>query len=202
MRCLLPAARLALGASRGDAVRSYMRLIHNAGNVPGSTTVGHGPSPNGGNVDAFGNDLANNGYTWAGVCRLTACQPASLPACQDCDGDGRSHGQELNDPDCVWSQGQASPPSTGITNPGVRNVISASPTTASPTSKAPSNAPSQQPTKEPSIALPTAKPTTRSPITKGPTDSSGTVQPSSSPTLFPTAKPSAAPNTRPTSHPS
>ncbi len=38
----------------------------------------------------------------------------------DSDNDGRSNGEELGDPDCIWSPG-LSPSSTSVSNPGVQN---------------------------------------------------------------------------------
>nr|KAG5695070.1 hypothetical protein BaRGS_032563 [Batillaria attramentaria] len=50
-------------------------------------------------------------YLWHGwsstLCRL------------DSDGDGLTNGQELGDPDCVWTPGQIPARTTGITHPGV-----------------------------------------------------------------------------------
>jgi hypothetical protein len=46
---------------------------------------------------------------WSGLC----------PA--DSDGDGRSNGEELGDPDCNWVEGQP-PDSTSASNPGVPNA--------------------------------------------------------------------------------
>ena len=37
----------------------------------------------------------------------------------DSDGDGLTNGQELGDPDCVWTKGQAPQRTTDITHPGM-----------------------------------------------------------------------------------
>ena len=39
----------------------------------------------------------------------------------DSDGDGLTNGQELGDPDCVWTKGQAPQRITDITHPGKAN---------------------------------------------------------------------------------
>ena len=37
----------------------------------------------------------------------------------DSDGDGRTNGEELGDPGCVWSPGQSPQHTTNITHPGL-----------------------------------------------------------------------------------
>ena len=39
----------------------------------------------------------------------------------DSDGDGLTNGQELGDPDCVWTKGQAPNRTTGVTHPGMEH---------------------------------------------------------------------------------
>ena len=59
-----------------------------------------------GGLSSFENDFKTNGMIWN----------AAL-AKKDSDGDGKLNGQELNDPDGKWKQGDADP-SGPITNPG------------------------------------------------------------------------------------
>ena len=42
----------------------------------------------------------------------------------DSDGDGKSNGEELGDPECVWKPGQAPARTTDITHPGNSSVKS------------------------------------------------------------------------------
>ncbi len=59
----------------------------------------------GGSRNPFGVAFSGNGYTWAAIFNL------------DSDGDGFTNGQELNDPDGMWRQGQPLPGGTK-TRPG------------------------------------------------------------------------------------
>lgn len=70
--------------------------------------VGHQNVNGGGERNPFGNDFKANGKTW----NKTICQ-------KDSDGDGLSNGQELGDPNCVWTIGQTPTRSENITHPGV-----------------------------------------------------------------------------------
>ncbi|XP_070190209.1 peptidyl-glycine alpha-amidating monooxygenase A-like [Littorina saxatilis] len=70
--------------------------------------VGHKNAQGGGSRNPFGLDFASNGQNWtAALCRL------------DSDGDGLTNGQELGDPDCVWTPGSIPPRTTNISHPGV-----------------------------------------------------------------------------------
>ena len=52
---------------------------------------------------------------------ITACclQWNAALCRKDSDGDGLTNGQELGDPDCVWTKGQAPQRTTSITHPGM-----------------------------------------------------------------------------------
>ena len=56
----------------------------------------------GGPRNSFGGDvestLSGGNVNWSAICDL------------DSDGDGFTNGQELGDPECLWSMGQANPP--------------------------------------------------------------------------------------------
>ncbi|XP_076468958.1 dopamine beta-hydroxylase-like [Babylonia areolata] len=72
--------------------------------------VGHQISQGGGARNPFGEDFAANGHKWTeALCR------------KDSDGDGRTNGEELGDPECVWSKGQTPPvtAATSLSHPGV-----------------------------------------------------------------------------------
>merc|ERR1711894_142300 len=69
--------------------------------------VGHDKAPGGGPRNQFGQDFKSYGSKWdlENLCKM------------DSDGDGRTNGEELGDPDCVWTSGDA--PSAPIGHPGV-----------------------------------------------------------------------------------
>ncbi|KAK3772400.1 hypothetical protein RRG08_031423 [Elysia crispata] len=93
----------------------YIPLIPNGLNLvdpcnPSITAhgVGHINPDGGGALNAFGMDFA------------AACRKWTQSLCQkDSDGDGLTNGQELGDPDCIWSVGDVPSRSTGLTHPGV-----------------------------------------------------------------------------------
>ncbi|XP_067662440.1 tyramine beta-hydroxylase-like [Haliotis asinina] len=68
--------------------------------------VGHVIPSGGGERNQFGVDFANQGRTWANVCNM------------DSDGDGMTNGQELGDPECIWTPGATPTRTTGLTHPG------------------------------------------------------------------------------------
>jgi hypothetical protein len=62
----------------------------------------------GGPRNQFGLDFAAAGYTWTtDLCQL------------DSDGDGRTNGEELGDPLCVWTEGSTPVRTTDISHPGL-----------------------------------------------------------------------------------
>uniref|UniRef100_A0A2C9L4J3 Temptin Cys/Cys disulfide domain-containing protein n=1 Tax=Biomphalaria glabrata TaxID=6526 RepID=A0A2C9L4J3_BIOGL len=71
--------------------------------------VGHTNRGGGGELNPFGVDFRNNNFQWTRELCL-----------RDSDGDGRSNGRELGDPNCVWRVGQPNPPGP-VTHPGFRD---------------------------------------------------------------------------------
>ena len=69
--------------------------------------VGHLATGGGGPRNSFGLDFVAAGAQWT----VELCQ-------KDSDGDGRSNGVELGDPDCVWTPG-AQPAQPATSHPGV-----------------------------------------------------------------------------------
>ena len=68
--------------------------------------VGHERPGGSGPLNPFGVDFQAAGYTWTqDLCK------------KDSDGDGASNGQELGDPNCVWTPG-ATPASSIVSHPG------------------------------------------------------------------------------------
>merc|ERR1719237_1097368 len=74
--------------------------------VPG---VGHVNEAGGGARNQFGVDF-HEAYT--GVWDEIICR-------MDSDGDGMTNGEELGDPNCVWTPGQTPEFTEGITHPGL-----------------------------------------------------------------------------------
>lgn len=106
---------LALGLVVGqcDAYASFKSKIPNADKVKGPDGedwpgVGHTRAGGGGPRNQFGKDFASAEYTWT----KELCQ-------KDSDGDGRSNGQELGDPNCVWKEGDQPTFEFGISHPGI-----------------------------------------------------------------------------------
>lgn len=70
--------------------------------------VGHQAVNGGGARNPFGVAFAAAGRNWT----TAFCQA-------DSDGDGMSNGEELGDPDCVWTKGATPNATTGLSHPGV-----------------------------------------------------------------------------------
>ncbi|KAK6190938.1 hypothetical protein SNE40_002698 [Patella caerulea] len=70
--------------------------------------VGHLKMGGGGDRNSFGEAFAAAGHTWT----KALCQA-------DSDGDGKTNGEELGDPQCTWKSGTVPDEVTGITHPGV-----------------------------------------------------------------------------------
>ena len=68
--------------------------------------VGHMRAAGSGPLNPFGVDFQAAGYKWTQALCL-----------KDSDGDGASNGQELGDPDCIWSPGDT-PSSSEVSHPG------------------------------------------------------------------------------------
>ena len=69
--------------------------------------VGHLATGGGGPRNPFGIDFRDAGFQWT----VALCQ-------KDSDGDGRSNGVELGDPDCVWIEGEE-PAMPASSHPGI-----------------------------------------------------------------------------------
>lgn len=70
--------------------------------------VGHHNPLGGGTRNQFGLDFKAAGTNWTS----DLCQ-------KDSDGDGITNGEELGDPNCVWTKGDAPVRSTNISHPGI-----------------------------------------------------------------------------------
>lgn len=115
--------KLALGwcavACLVEARSSYPNRLPNSRNVKDDegnalpAGLGHTNLFGGGARNQFGLDFARvGGFQWnQALCEL------------DSDGDGRTNGEELGDPNCVWSVGQAPELTVDITHPGVANTF-------------------------------------------------------------------------------
>ncbi|KAK3580056.1 hypothetical protein CHS0354_001009 [Potamilus streckersoni] len=70
--------------------------------------VGHKMVLGGGERNQFGLDFSTAGKQWTkALCQL------------DSDGDGKTNGEELGDPHCLWTKGQSPSRSSGLSHPGV-----------------------------------------------------------------------------------
>ncbi|XP_041368430.1 DBH-like monooxygenase protein 2 homolog [Gigantopelta aegis] len=97
-----------------NAYRHFQDEIPNGDKVPHPCKpnfiwrgVGHRNVLGGGKFNPFGEDFKLVKKWTRELCR------------KDSDGDGRTNGQELGDPDCIWSPGQFPTRVTNITHPGV-----------------------------------------------------------------------------------
>ncbi|CAL1525883.1 unnamed protein product [Lymnaea stagnalis] len=70
--------------------------------------IGHQMIYGGGPRNPFGDAFDRAGRNWTKALCL-----------EDSDGDGRTNGQELGDPNCVWSYGRGDPMTGNITHPGI-----------------------------------------------------------------------------------
>src|SRR6516164_146123 len=97
---------IAFFAVAARAEPQFLQYFPNSSVIDGNGCVNcHISAGGGGSRNSFGNAMANAGFDWSSVCHL------------DSDGDGQTNGQELGDPDCVWTSGPAAR-STAISNPG------------------------------------------------------------------------------------
>ncbi|KAK3590299.1 hypothetical protein CHS0354_007713 [Potamilus streckersoni] len=77
--------------------------------------VGHKNALGGGERNPFGLAFYTSGKQWTkALCQL------------DSDGDGKTNGEELGDPNCVWSPGHSPFKSVGLTHPGVCEPVNSS----------------------------------------------------------------------------
>jgi len=88
-----------------------MTRIPNGDNVPDWPAVGHvDRNAVGETLNQFGRDFHDQKKKWT----KTLCM-------MDSDNDGRTNGEELGDPKCVWKVGDTPERTTGVTNPGVKD---------------------------------------------------------------------------------
>ena len=148
----------------------------------GDTPTGNGKilgHTGGVNADrsAFGLDYSNTGGDWSQLCLL------------DSDGDGRTNGEELGDPECVFVPGQTPPPITDraqLSNPGDAsdtNTYTGEDNTAGTAASTP--APTTAPTTAPAPTTAAPAPTTAAPATSAPTPAPTT------PTVTPAVQPTS-----------
>jgi predicted ferric reductase len=91
--------------------QSYQGIIPNGGSVNFDgrawDALGHNTRTSGGELNPFGEAFLAAGRQWSGdLCKA------------DSDKDGQSNGEELGDPDCVWTPGATAARTTDITHPG------------------------------------------------------------------------------------
>ena len=99
-----------------QARSSYVANFPNGRAVDGSGCINCHNSAGGGDArNPFGRALGSS-TNWARVCPT------------DSDGDGQTNGEELGDPDCIWSRGAVAARTTDISNPGKSSSMSADPT--------------------------------------------------------------------------
>jgi Eukaryotic cytochrome b561 len=84
--------------------------------------VGHGLPQGSDSFNPFGADFRAAGKVWT----TELCQT-------DSDGDGMTNGQELGDPDCVWTPGSTPTRVVDITHPGFETTIIVDDTTTADT---------------------------------------------------------------------
>ena len=88
-----------------NAIPNGAFVLHEGASWP---AVGH-VAPNGSpTLNPFGMAFLQAGHTWT----TALCQ-------MDSDGDGRTNGEELGDPECVWTRGATPARMTDITHPGL-----------------------------------------------------------------------------------
>ncbi|CAH1794491.1 unnamed protein product [Owenia fusiformis] len=98
-----------------EGFRYFQNKIPNGNNIPHPCKpnyvwqgVGHRNSAGGGERNPFGLAFDENGKVWT---------PELCNA--DSDNDGRTNGQELGDPNCVWNETQIPEETSGLTHPGI-----------------------------------------------------------------------------------
>uniref|UniRef100_A0A1I8HY55 DBH-like monooxygenase protein 1 n=2 Tax=Macrostomum lignano TaxID=282301 RepID=A0A1I8HY55_9PLAT len=99
----------------GTAYPTYANKVPNGNGVQSPCNadelwpgVGHLHQAGGGPRNPFGLDLKAEGFKWTQqLCR------------KDSDGDGRTNGEELGDPECVWQEGGKPSRTDNVTHPGI-----------------------------------------------------------------------------------
>jgi dopamine beta-monooxygenase len=107
---------IVLSVSTVHALPQYASRIPNGYSVPNPgpqggvwAGVGHENAAGGGPNNQFGLDFQQSGHTWSVELCMT-----------DSDGDGRSNGIELGDPDCIWYEGSPDGPEfPALSHPGI-----------------------------------------------------------------------------------
>jgi len=93
-------------AGPATAFPAYVDNFPNGTAIDGVGCINCHNSARGGDArNPFGRDLGGS-TDWASVCP------------DDSDGDGLSNGDELGDPDCIWTRGDTPARETDISNPG------------------------------------------------------------------------------------
>lgn len=133
---MLRAVSLAIVVVCAHAYSYFGGLIPNGRNVTGCDGiavlgVGHIRTSGGGPRNPFGLDWAAAGFTWtAELCN------------KDSDGDGMTNGQELGDPNCIWTPESTPSIVEGITHPGQNcQPVPPTPAPTPPPTLAPTPAP-------------------------------------------------------------
>ncbi|WAR31417.1 TBH1-like protein, partial [Mya arenaria] len=110
---LLATFTLLLVSTCCHGYRFFQDRIPNGANVPHPCRpgeiwmgVGHLNEMGGGERNPFGLDFYRNGKKWD----RTICL-------QDSDEDGKSNGEELGDPECIWSEGDTPARTDGLSHP-------------------------------------------------------------------------------------
>lgn len=97
----------------------YQDKIPNGDKVPNPCAngtwrgVGHKNMGGGGKRNPFGLDFFNSGAKWT----VELCR-------KDSDGDGKTNGEELGDPDCVWKENSTPKSTAGLSHPGICEPMS------------------------------------------------------------------------------
>ena len=87
---------------------NFVNDMPNGNQKFGNLVLGHSSSsPGNRDIDAFGDDYDKFNGNW-------------LPdlCAADSDGDGKTNGEELGDPECIWQRGDTPAITSGLTNPG------------------------------------------------------------------------------------
>ncbi|KAK3089057.1 hypothetical protein FSP39_000478 [Pinctada imbricata] len=115
LRIVYRVAVIFLSVCFSESYKGFQNRIPNGQNVPHPCKpnylwpgVGHLNRNGGGIRNQFGLDFYEANMQWT----TTLCQ-------KDSDGDGRTNGEELGDPNCVWTEGAAPELTIGLSHPGI-----------------------------------------------------------------------------------
>lgn len=95
-----------------DAIPNGHNVQHPCNNDKIWFGVGHHSDQGGNERNAFGLDFKAAGYTWT----RDLCT-------KDSDSDGRTNGEELGDPLCLWQRGQTPQRTGNVTHPGFKTPV-------------------------------------------------------------------------------